>query len=437
MKLFRLTCVASAAAVLAACGGSDGPDRGELLDPAAIVTTLTVAQIDAATAQSGLQAVSGPAKCDVKVVALNYTTIGAKGEDGANSSGVMLVPAGSDPACSGAAPLVAYARGTQVLKPRTLANPNDSETFSLIAFFASQGYAVVATDYLGYAKSTYTYHPYLHADSEASAVIDSVRAAANAASAVGAKLSGKVMFTGYSQGGHSSMAAQRAAEDKDKIKDFSVVAGAHLAGPYNLAGALSSPVVTAAAQMFLPFIVTSWQHVYGNIYSDVTKAFKAPYDSYIETLMPNPTLDNTALLTNGKLPIAAAPTDALNAIMQPDFLAGVRAKGDNPLYQAGLKNTFLGWTPKAAVLLCGGKGDPVVPPAFHQTVLKADFDARNVTNVVSVDVDAQVQDAFAPGGVAPTDPSSPAFATYYSNYHGGYEPLFCYAAARQFFNSVR
>ena len=51
MKLFRLTCVASAAAVLAVCGGSDGPDRGELLDPAAIVTTLTVAQIDAATAQ--------------------------------------------------------------------------------------------------------------------------------------------------------------------------------------------------------------------------------------------------------------------------------------------------------------------------------------------------------------------------------------------------
>ncbi len=288
MKLFRLTCVASAAAVLAACGGSDGPDRGELLDPATIVATLTAAQINAATAQSGLQAVSGPAKCDVKVVALNYATIGAKGEDGANASGVMLVPAGSDPACSGAAPLVAYARGTQVLKPRTLANPNDSETFSLIAFFASQGYAVVATDYLGYAKSTYTYHPYLHADSEASAVIDSVRAAANAASAVGAKLSGKVMFTGYSQGGHSSMAAQRAAEDKDKIKDFSVVAGAHLAGPYNLAGALSSPVVTAAAQMFLPFIVTSWQHVYGNIYSDVTKAFKAPYDSYIETLMPNP-----------------------------------------------------------------------------------------------------------------------------------------------------
>ena len=39
--------------------------------------------------------------------------------------------------------------------------------------YAAQGYAVVATDYLGYAKSNYSFHPYLHADSEASSVIDS------------------------------------------------------------------------------------------------------------------------------------------------------------------------------------------------------------------------------------------------------------------------
>ncbi|MBK6748202.1 lipase family protein [Ottowia sp.] len=433
MKLFRLTCVASAAAVLAACGGSDGPDRGELLDPAAIVTTLTVAQIDAATAQSGLQAVSGPAKCDVKVVALNYATIGAKGEDGANSSGVMLVPAGSDPACSGAAPLVAYARGTNALKTRTLANPQDGETASLIAFFAAQGYAVVATDYLGYAKSTYTYHPYQDAASEGSAVIDSVRAAGNAASAVGAKLSGKVMFTGYSQGGHSSAAAQRAAEDKDKIKDFSVVGGAHLAGPYNLGTALSLPTPTAGSQLFLPFIITAWQHAYGNIYGKASDAFQPPYDGFIETAFPS--TDVAGLYAQLRMDLPAA--SALNLILQPAFVEGVRAKGNNPLYQAGLKNSFIGWTPKAPVLLCGGSGDPVVPPAVHQNVLMADFTARNVTNVTSVDVDAQVQAAFAPGGVAPTDPATPEFATYYSNYHSPYEPMFCYAAARQFFDSVR
>ncbi|MFT3777673.1 MAG: lipase family protein [Ottowia sp.] len=433
MSPMRLTVIASAAALLAACGGSDDPGRGELLEPAATVATLTAAQIDAATAQSGLQAVSGAAKCDVKVVALNYATIGAKGEDGANASGVMLVPAGADAACNSAAPLVAYARGTNALKTRTLANPQDSETFSLIAFFASQGYAVVATDYLGYAKSTYTYHPYLDAASEGSSVIDSVRAAANAASAVGAKLSGKVMFTGYSQGGHSSMAAQRAAEDKDTLKDFSVVGGAHLAGPYNLGEALALPTPTAGAQLFLPFIVTAWQHAYGNIYGKASDAFQASYAGDIENWFPS--TDVASLYANLRLDLPAA--SALDLIFQPDYLASVRAKGSNALYQAGVKNSFIGWTPKAPVLLCGGKGDPVVPPALHQDVLMADFTARNVTNVTSVDVDAQVQAAFAPGGVAPTDPTTPEFATYYGSYHSPYEPMFCYAAARQLFDTVK
>lgn len=95
MTYFRLSCVAAAAVLLVACGGSDGPQRGALLDPPATLTTLTAAQIDAATAGSGLQAISGKAKCDVKVVALNYTTVGVKDGESTNASGVMLVPAGS------------------------------------------------------------------------------------------------------------------------------------------------------------------------------------------------------------------------------------------------------------------------------------------------------------------------------------------------------
>jgi len=68
-----------------------------------------------------------------------------------------------------------------------------------MTFFVAQGYAVVATDYLGYALSEYPFHPYMHADSEASAVIDSIRAARHAAKALGLALNGKVMLSGYSQ----------------------------------------------------------------------------------------------------------------------------------------------------------------------------------------------------------------------------------------------
>ena len=435
MKIFALGSVAAATALLTACGGSDdpAPTRGVLIDAPVTVTTLSAAQIDAGTAQSGLQALSGAAQCDVKVVALNYRTPGVKGED-SNASAVMLVPAGNA-ACTAASALVAYAKGTDVQKPRTLANPADGETFLLAAMYAAQGYTVVATDYLGYAKSTYTYHPYLHADSEASTVIDSIRAARNAAAAVGATLSGKVMLTGYSQGGHSSMAAHRAAE-RDNAGEINIVAGAHLAGPYNLSGSLQVTAPIAGYQFFIPFLITSWQKVYGNLYTTATAVFKLPYADTIEALLPNPTLDYTTLVTQGKLPGGGTPAQARDALMQPAFLADLTSTTSG-IYLAAKKNDLLGWNPKARTLLCGGAGDPTVPPRVHQQVAQLDFLSRALTSVTSVDVDAAIQATYGPGGAAPTDPATTAFATYYGNYHGAYEPPFCHLEARKVFDTLK
>lgn len=432
-RRLMLTAVA-AAALLAACGGDDTDYRGTLIDDPANVTTLTAAQISAGATSSGLQALTGAAKCDVRVVALNYRTPGAKGEP-SNASGALLVPAG---ACAGQSfPLVAYAKGTDVQKPRTLANPADSETFLLAAMYAAQGYAVVATDYLGFAKSAHPYHPYLHAESEATTVIDSIRAARRAATSQGVALSGKVMLTGYSQGGHSSMAAHRAIE-QFHAGEINVVAGAHLAGPYNLSGSFKSPAVIAGYQFFVPYMVTGYQKIYGNIYTTPSQAFRAPYADYIETLLPSPDLTYTTLVTTGKLPGGpnVTPTQARDLVFTADFVANAPNES-SPLFQAAKRNDLLGWTPKAKTLLCGGAGDPTVPPALHMNVAKADFDARGVTTVTTVDVDPAIRAAFGVGGAAPTDPASAAFATYYGNYHGTYEPPFCHAQARAVFESVK
>lgn len=434
-RRWMLTSVAAAALLVACGGGSDDAivGRGSLIDPPAVVATVTAAQIDAQATSSGLSALTGPAQCDVKVVSLNYRTPGALNGDESNASGVLLVPAGT---CAAAkAPLLAYARGTEVAKPRALANPSDPETFSLMAMFASQGYAVVATDYLGYAKSAYAFHPYLHADSEASSVIDSIRAARVAAPTAGLQLSGKVMVTGYSQGGHSSAATHRAIE-RDNASEINLVGAAHLAAPVNLSGSFKLTNAIAGYQYFVPFIVTAWQRIYNNIYTSTTQVFKAPYAATIEKLLPSPTLNFTTLVTTGALP-GGTPNQARDALFQPAFLADVQANTSNPLYQDALKNDLTGFTPKARTLLCGGSGDPTVPPAVHQNVWKAALDTRGATNVTTVDVDPSIQAAFGPGGVAPTDPASAAFATYYGSYHGGYEPPFCLAQARALFNTLR
>ncbi len=397
-------------------------DRGQLIDAISsnsVIHTFTASDIDAGP----LLALTGAAKCDVKVVPLNYKTIGVSGEN-TNASGVLLLPAGSN--CTAAAGLVAYAKGTDVKKLRTLADPTDGETFLLAAFYAAQGYAVVATDYLGFAKSEYSYHPYLHADSEASSVIDSIRAARRAAATLGSSLSGKVMLTGYSQGGHSSMAAHRAIE-RDNSSEINVVAGAHLAGPYNMSGSLKSEAVIAGYQFFVPYLVTAWQKVYGNVYTNASDVFKTPYSGYIENLLPSAVYDYTTLITSGKLPYGPSPTQARDAMFNTSYLTESRANANSGLLVAGKKNDLLGWSPKSKLMLCGGAGDPTVPPALHQAPMKADFDSRNLTNVTTVDVDVYVRAVYG------TPESNPNF---YSNYHGTYEPPFCHQQAKALFDTA-
>jgi hypothetical protein len=100
MKNFHLLTAVAGACLLASCGGGgDNTTSGTLLEAPQSVTTVSSANLDAGTAASGLQAISGKAKCDVRVLSLNYATKGANGE-ATNASGVMLVPAG---ACAGTA----------------------------------------------------------------------------------------------------------------------------------------------------------------------------------------------------------------------------------------------------------------------------------------------------------------------------------------------
>ena len=378
---FSLSVVALGA--LSACGGggSDLPVRGALLVQAP-VATLASTTIDAGTTKNGLIALSGKAKCDVTVTQINYQTIGVKPGEVTNATAAVLLPSG--PNCpAGPKPLLAYSRGTEVLKSRTMANPLDPETALLVAIYAAQGYAVVATDYLGYAGSNYAYHPYLHSDSEASAITDSIRAARTMAASAQVALSGKVMLSGYSAGGHASMAAHRAIE-RDNASEINVVAGGHMSGPYNLSQSIingaAQPI--AGGQFFVPFFITAWQKVYGNLYSKPTDVFQAPYATDIDNIFPGP-YTYTTMLQAGKVPAAV---NYLPTLFQPAYLADLSSNPNNPTVVAARKNDLLGWNPKAKTVLCGGAQDPTVPFALHAVVEQADFASRGIT-VGLIDVD--------------------------------------------------
>lgn len=417
-----------ASLILAGCGGNnDTPAlRGKLIGAPAEKSTQNIAQLDSVTTANGLQALTGPAKCDVKVLQINYQTPGVQPGELTNASAALFVPSGTDPACQGPLPLVAFARGTNLEKAHSNAmDLTDPTAMLLMTFFASQGYAVVATDYLGYALSSYPYHPYIHAGTEASAVIDSIRAARNAAPALGIMLNGKVMVSGYSQGGHAAMATHRAIE-RDNAGEFNLVAAAHLAGSYNVSRALIDGVANPilGVQYFVPFQITAWQKVYGNLYAKASDVFNAPYDSFIEVLMPAVNYPSDL----ARLPATAtAPATARDAVFNSSYLTDLSTNPNNATIVAAKKQDLLGWDPKAPTKLCSGSGDPVVKFNINTQAAYDDFHSRGGSNVSLVDVNATIESIY--GNVLTNDP-----ATYYKNYHSAYEAPLCASEARKFFD---
>lgn len=411
---------------LSGCSSSDSGNnmtpRGTLIEAPNVISTVAAAQLDGITANADLQTLTGNAKCDVTVVQINYLTIGVQAGEETNASGVVLIPGGAS--CPGPFPLVVYGRATNVSEAYALADPANPETILLMTFFAAQGYAVVATDFLGYALSDYPYHAYAHADSEVSVMVDSIRATRRAAAFLGLTLNGKVMLSGYSQGAHASMATQRLIEQENS-GEFNLVAAAHLAGPYYISNALIDDVTNPinGVQIFVPFEITSWQNVYGNLYHTASNVFNSPYDSYIETLLPTlltPT-DLADLLPGG------TPAEARDAMFVASYLNDLATNPNNATIIAGKKQDLLGWNPQAPTTLCGGWNDPTVKFPINAQAAYDDFRSRGGDNVTLVDVDPEIQMKY--GSVLASNP-----ARYWNSYHGHYESPFCSRVAKELFD---
>lgn len=473
MKFLKLAAISAACiSVLAGCGGGDSPDAGSSFDlsgaPGSLIatptalTTLTPAAFTAALTQAGaaslLQVTDAP-KCDITFNYFQYGTVGGAGEKTSASGGIM-VPGGTDPACTGPRPVLLYAHGTSTDKNKNMASPQDSEAALVAAMYAAQGYIVVAPNYAGYESSPLPYHPYLNLEQQAQDVVDALTAARKGFSAINASANSKLFVSGYSQGGFVSMAAQR----KLQLAGTPVTAGAHHSGPYNLGqfgDAVYSGNVNLGATLFSPLLNTSFQRTYGNIYATPSEMYEATFATGIETLLPSTTPLNT-LLTTGKLPATALfaadsqpkpagfeiffgtpnliKTSYRNAVLADAVVNPTNPQ--HPLRVAAYKNDLLAqnWTPAQPMLLCGGNGDPTVFFSANTSTAKAYFTGKGVPDqaVTVLDVDSAptgMNDPFllAKGGFAQAKAAAGDAAAVLQAYHGSLVPPFCNAAARGYF----
>ncbi|UII32750.1 T9SS type A sorting domain-containing protein [Fulvivirga ulvae] len=290
-----------------------------------------------------------PTTFDVRVYKVIYNTVDGRGQS-TIGSGALYIP---EPyPCD--APLAAYLHGTIIDEASVPSNLSGVEG-AIGWAMATDGYVVALPDYIGMGESPGA-HPYVHAQSEATASIDMMRAARQLCGLIGVGLNGQVFISGYSQGGHSTLATQREIEQHHAAEfDLEyIVAGA---GPYDLSGtqkdfAFDNPFYTNPS--FLPYVLQGYQEVYGNIYSSLSDVYVSPYDQQIPVWL------------DGSLSVEQI--DALlpanwKTIFKSDFLNSVENNYFHPANSALRKNNLYAWTPKTETRLYYCTSDEQVDPA--------------------------------------------------------------------------
>lgn len=347
---------------LAACGGTDSPtgtvassnQRGTLVDnPALRVASLNAtdftAQLNATSSGPALIELAGTPTCGVDFYYFKYWTVGPDGS-AQMASGALMVPTGASAPCTGPRPIVLYAHGTTTDSAYNIADISDasnsanSESAAVATVFAAQGYIVVAPNYLGYDISTLGYHPYIDGATNATDMMDALSAARTALlSAPGASDSGKLYVTGYSEGGYVAMATVKAMQAAGET----VTASAPSSGPYALeafADAIFFGQVDIGSTEFAPLATTSYQNIYGNVYTQTSDVYSSTYATGIGTLLPS-TTPIASLFQNGKLPETAlfdstVPTSS-TGIPQVDAAAdALLALPGSPPYSAEQASLF-------------------------------------------------------------------------------------------------
>jgi hypothetical protein len=162
------------------------------------------------------------------------------------------------------------------------------------------------------------------------------------------------------------------------------------------------------------------------VYGNVSDVFNAPYNGYIETLLPS-LLSPTALAA--LLP-TGTPDQARDAMFVSAYLTDLADNPNNGTMVAGKKQDLLGWSPRAPITLCGATSDPTVKFAVNAIPTYNDFISRGITNAALVDVDPLVQQKYA--DLLTNDPT-----TYYAEFHGVLESPFCLQVAKQMFDLYR
>ncbi|GAB3751877.1 alpha/beta hydrolase family protein [Spirosoma pomorum] len=343
----------------------------EVVPARTLISSTPIAQYTVAQLRSNytgvLSALQFFIRHGIKVYKLEYTTTNTDGKS-VTASGVMIVPAPENGTAS--VPIMSMQHGTILSDsdaPSYFQSSSEVTTFGSV--FASQGYIIVAPDYIGYGSSKDLPHTYEQRNGLATASLDMLRAARNFLSdntASNVSWNKRLFLAGYSEGGYATLALQKKIEEETK-GEFDLVASSCGAGAYDKPTFMRTIVNEqtsgiAGINRLYVWVLQTYNRVYG-LNRPMSYYFKEPYASQIASQGVNANINvslNTTFTDSFK--------QAINNGTDTDFLKAVQ---DNDIHD---------WKPSTPTRLYHGDADETVLFQNSQNTYDA-MQKRGATNV--------------------------------------------------------
>jgi hypothetical protein len=321
------------------------PERADYLVKYNLVKQHTKASISAIWKKRGIPKLALPVKNDVDIYEIFYNAPSLDQKSWRVCSGICYVPRNMK---KKQVPTLMFGHGTEISKGRTISDDDAQQGITLS--FATDGYLGLYPDYYGMGNGEGN-HIYQHAWSEAMAFIYMLKAVEELKPKWGIQTNGQIFLTGYSQGGHSSMAAHKYLEELNDPR-FKVTASSPMSGAYDMTGEQAKYMFEVYPKPFyLPYLMISYQEAYKILETqDIYSAFRPPYDSIVKLFF-----DGERTRSFGELD-RILPNIPANVISEP-LLKQYINDDKFPFKVRLVENNLTDWKPVAPMQLCYCKGD--------------------------------------------------------------------------------
>ncbi len=329
------------------------------------------------------------AQNDITHYTLRYTMQNLEGRMD-TVSGLLVVPSGGN--VNNRYPRLVYQHGTTVDKYAVPSRENPGQ--DLPYFYASQGYVTLAPDYLNMGDDQDGFHPYVHAETEALAAIRMLQALEASPAYANLVNRDQLFLTGYSQGGHASMALHEML--LEEFPNIAVTAAAHMSGPYSISDVMLNDVIlkdsTFAYLGFLPYTVLAYQEAYAGLDRDLNEIFRGPYvadiaafrDGYETGAVGLDVLTNQLLQTY--VQTEGNSTFYPSRLLTPAFKDQLLNNPSNPYRQALYDNDTYRFVNPTPTRLYYCRADDQV--SYLNSIVAADtLNQLGATNTMAVNVD--------------------------------------------------